>query len=177
MKKFKKFGMTTMFYTDNHNKIPGKITSKVKKMSVDFTNEKFECLVFVPIKMGIVRNFILVTDLRVITYKISHTGQNYFSDITGIELNIGDNIVLRSAGNRTSLFEQTGLTMVLPTKDLIELLKSKINNLWLEAKKNKTVKSDDDAFVTLEKLKKLLDAGVITVEEFNNKKTELLNKI
>ena len=37
--------------------------------------------------------------------------------------------------------------------------------------------SDDDAFKKLEKLKKLLDKGIITQEEFDAKKRELLERI
>ena len=63
-------------------------------------------------------------------------------------------------------------------------------NLWIcldsmiflykfDSKDNKTDTSSDgnDVFAQLEKLQKLKEAGILTDEEFNLKKQELLNKM
>ena len=58
-------------------------------------------------------------------------------------------------------------------------IKSSITNAFNKIKKEKSSSSEteDDPFESIKKLSDLKDMGIITEEEFNNKKSELLSKI
>lgn len=60
--------------------------------------------------------------------------------------------------------------------DFIEL-KDLINKYIKLAKENKKETSQIESVEVLEKLAQLKDKGILTVEEFNNKKKELLDRI
>lgn len=75
-----------------------------------------------------------------------------------------------AAGAGVGLGAGVGMGMMLP---------GMIKEAFQDEKKNSTNKSDEseDAFIKIEKLKKLLDMGAITQEEFEKKKAEWLGKI
>lgn len=84
-------------------------------------------------------------------------------DYDDVKLNKDIDII--GAVNETDILEEEN------SKSLLVKGKEKINNLF--KKKEKVIKID--SYEELRKLKKLLDEGIITQEEFDNKKKKILN--
>lgn len=74
----------------------------------------------------------------------------------------------------TTIFNQTA-----KCREFMDLLRQYDIFDKFDSKDNKTNTSSDgnDVFAQLEKLQKLKEAGILTDEEFNLKKQELLNKM
>jgi hypothetical protein len=113
--------------------------------------------------------------------------QNLFADMTGVERNrLTRNIQLLSPGNPNKLFAGNAI----PGEDLVTILFDLINATWIKTRQNisasqATIRgsgSPDSApapsvAAQIEQLGGLRDKGLLTEEEFQQKKKELLARM
>lgn len=121
--------------------------------------------------------FVLITEKRVAYKDLARLNQNLFQDMTGVE-KILDNVKLLSPGNATILFPV--FSVVQPTEKLVALLFEVINGQWIKSRDRKSVtesQTSNDIISQIERLNQLKEQGIITAQEFDQKKTELLAKL
>lgn len=116
--------------------------------------------------------------------KIARMGASAVKSIPGIGtiLGIGSQVILAGATTFAlgkifqSHFQNKGTLFDFN----VESMKAKFDdflNIGKEEAEKKTTKSSDEVMATIEKLKGLMDKGVVTKEEFESAKTELLKKL
>lgn len=183
METFTQFMSPTFLFTQKIDEVPNKLLNQITTFSsINFSSEKFIGLCWISNNLNIKFQYVLITEKRVISCT-SRTEQNYFRDVTGIEQNLLQNIIVRSAGNRTALFFPTSI----PNKSLRDKLLVLLNEIWVSQKDLEhhplkdndinTASNNNIIISTLEKLKELHEKGVLSDKEFNDKKQELIAKI
>jgi hypothetical protein len=176
MEKFSGILKTTYHFTDTLLEIPDFLKKEIDKvLTIDFTTEKFIASCWVDNIFAKGKIFVLITNQRVIYKDPARLNQNAFTDITGVEKDISKNISVLSAGNATELFP----SIALPTDKLLILLFKIIDSTWRTAKNssNLTQASSDNSFNKMQKLKQMLDSELITKEEYELKKVEILKEM
>ncbi|MDA9201852.1 SHOCT domain-containing protein [Flavobacteriaceae bacterium] len=121
--------------------------------------------------------YVIVTDIRIISKHPTHLEQNYWDSVTGIEKNILIDTIVLSAGKNIKIYGK--LVNSTPT-EVLKLTFKQANIAFNNHKiKPETVSnsSTDENIHKLEKLKSLLDSGVLNQEEFNEKKKSILDNI
>ena len=182
MKRYKKKGMMNIAYivAENLKDVPADVMDVfTSQCYIDFTDEKLLCAIWNEKKFlnKTAQNCVIITDRRIIAKIVTDIGQNYWDSVTGIEKNIFKDIKVLSAGNETSLYGYA--TMSVPD-EVLELTFKQANIAFNNYKKNPvgdSNKSVDGDIEKLEKLKSLLDAGVLTQEEFDEKKKSILERM
>lgn len=168
---FKQIMGSTYYFADDQSDIPKNIFDKIKEYSsFDPLKEKFIATCFIDQIGSRGEFFVLVTEDRVIIKKAVSFQQNYFKDVTGVERTgaLGD-ILLLSAGNKSDCFP----AMNMPKKELIDKLFNIICTRWMQFQ-NIPSDSTDNIASQIEKLASLKERGILTEEEFTQKKKQLL---
>jgi len=103
--------------------------------------------------------------------------QNYWDSVTGVEKSILKDIQVLSAGNKTVMY---GYARMSVPDEVLELTFKQANIAFNNYKKNPagdSNKSVDGDIEKLEKLKSLLDAGILTQEDFDETKKSILERM
>ena len=182
MKRYKKKGMMNIAYivAENLKDVPADVMDVfTSQCYIDFTDEKLLCAIWNEKKFlnKTAQNCVIITDRRIVAKIVTDIGQNYWDSVTGVEKSIWKDIKVLSAGNETSLYGYA--TMSVPD-EVLELTFKQANIAFNNYKKNPvgdSNKSVDGDIEKLEKLKSLLDAGVLTQEEFDEKKKSILERM
>lgn len=177
MEKFANFTKPTYFFSTDLGDIDNKVMKNIQgAVKIDFDSEKFIAACWVDQLGNRGDIFLMVTDNRVIAKKPNGLHQNYFADITGMERSMTGDIVIAAQGNKADCFN----VMVMPSKKLLDKMFDVINSHWTKSKSGgaKAQKSSsDDIPAQLEKLAKLKDQGILTEQEFKEKKADLLSRM
>lgn len=176
MEKFTGLLYTSYHFTDKYSELPDFLLADIQKaLAIDWSKESFiaSCWVHNMLMKG--KIFILVTDQRVAYSDTVRVNQNLFRDMTGVERNLFKNVVLLSPGNSTKLFPAN----VTPIPKLLDRMFDVINATWNKSRAGKeTVAPKSDTTIQqIEQLNELKNKGILTEEEFQQKKKELLAKI
>jgi hypothetical protein len=182
MKRYKKKGMMNIAYivAEYLKDVPADVMDVfTSQCYIDFTDEKLFCAIWNEKKFlnKTAQNCVIITDKRIIAKIVTDIGQNYWDSVTGVEKSIFKDVVVLSAGNKTSMYGYA--TMSVPD-EVLELTFKQANIAFNNYKKNPvgdSNKSVDGDIEKLEKLKSLLDAGVLTQEEFDEKKKSILERM
>tara|TARA_B110000238_G_C15891624_1_gene337926 strand:- start:114 stop:656 length:543 start_codon:yes stop_codon:yes gene_type:complete len=180
MKRYKSMMKNAYLVTENLDDVPADIMDVfTSQCYVDFTDEKLLCAIWNEKKFlnPAATVCVIITDKRIIAKKMVDIGQNYWDSVTGVEKSIWKDIKVLSAGNETVMYGYA--TMSVPD-EVLELTFKQANIAFNNYKKNPvgdSNKSVDGDIEKLEKLKSLLDAGVLTQEEFDEKKKSILERI
>ena len=182
MKRYKKKGMMNIAYivAENLKDVPADVMDVfTSQCYIDFTDEKLFCAIWNEKKFlnKTAQNCVIITDKRIIAKIVTDIGQNYWDSVTGVEKSIFKDVVVLSAGNKTSMYGYA--TMSVPD-EVLELTFKQANIAFNNYKKNPvgdSNKSVDGDIEKLEKLKSLLDAGVLTQEDFDEKKKSILERM
>lgn len=116
-----------------------------------------------------------LTGLAVFSGKVKYRERIADSSVTGVEVLIGSGMttgVQTMTINRTSEKDEIRFYFEYATT----LVRKTIDG-WIEAKQTSVASTQESPTDTLMKLKGLLDAGVISQEEFDDKKNELMGRI
>ncbi len=125
-----------------------------------------------------------ITDQRILI-KVSKTwGMGYqtirYNNINGVTLNEGVlsvALVINTTGNRYKVYlTEAGAGSAQVGHEAVEFIRKKVRHINQESSESENENSQDP-IEKLGQLKELMDEGVITEEEFNNKKKELLDEI
>ena len=176
MQKFSAFLKKTFHYTDKKEEMPDFLTREIDQaLHIDWSNEKFVASCWVEAMKG--KLFVLITEKRVAYKDLARLNQNLFQDMTGVEKML-HNVNLLSPGNATKLFPV--FSVVQPTDKLGALLFDVINTQWIKSRDRKSgteSQTGNDIITQIERLNQLKEQGIITAQEFDQKKAELLLKL
>ena len=169
-KEYSQFIGLTYYFMDSAADILELHRREMKSViEFDFEKEKIIACIF-----GRKDAFIIITDDRVIAKKVTGLDQHTFKEMTGVDRGLTNDVVLVSPGNKSNCF---GHGPHMPKKELLDLVFKVISSQWNKVK-NESSKSDtSDIPSQIEKLAKLKDQGILTEEEFQNKKKDLLSKM
>lgn len=176
VQKFKRTFGCTYSYSESWESIPDKVKNAFSKGSFQINqSENFICACWIDQALTPYNTFVIVTSLRVYSKKTTGIEQNYFEGITGIEKTMLGNIEVLSAGNKSVLFVQANI----PSKDLIKALYDKLNSTSMSLKnsQNGTKANTPDPYERLEKLAELKSKGLLTEEEFDQKRKTIIESI
>lgn len=177
MEKYSGIISPTYHFTDQFTEAPDFLLEQIKKkLAVDFHKEKFVAACWIQNIMGKGKIFALITSERAAFVDLLRVNQNLFRDMTGVERGITKNINLLSPGNSTTLFP----SQALPVDKLLERLFLIIQSEWIRAKQAPAAAAPAAAPTVLDQIEQLNDLknkGILTEEEFQNKKKELLAKL
>ena len=172
MQTFQKIFGTTYKYTDLKNEIPDSVTKHLEKnYGSDYNNEKIICAAWSS-QFGVKGAFyVVVTEARVITRKAKECNQIFLKNVTSTARSPFGDIVLKAAGVNMDLFH----AMAMPKRKLLDILYEKINSINLNREKVSPPSSSSVSVADeLKKFSDLKEQGIITEEEFQQKKKQLL---
>ena len=180
MKRYKSMMKNAYIVTENLDDVPADIMDVfTSQCYVDFTDEKLLGAIWNEKKIlnPAATVCVIITDKRIIAKKMKEIAQNYWDSVTGVEKTIFKDVQVLSAGNKTVMYGYA--TMSVPD-EVLELTFKQANIAFNNYKKKPagdSNKSVDGDIEKLEKLKSLLDAGVLTQEEFDEKKKSILERM
>jgi hypothetical protein len=177
MEKFSGLLSSTYQFTDKFDELPDFLLKRINKaLAVDWTKETFVASCWIQNLIARGEIFILVTNQRVAYSDNVRVKQNLFADMTGVERNMMKNIALLSPGNSTTLFS----SMAMPVNKLMDRMFDVINHTWIKTRQAPTAAAPPASagiIEQIEQLNELKNKGILTEEEFQRKKTDLLAKI
>tara|TARA_B100000787_G_C16079384_1_gene243713 strand:- start:58 stop:600 length:543 start_codon:yes stop_codon:yes gene_type:complete len=180
MKRYKSMMKNAYIVTENLEDVPADVLDIfTSQCYIDFTDEKLLCAIWNEKKfLNPAANVcVIITDKRIIAKKMLEIAQNYWDSVTGVEKSILKDIQVLSAGNKTVMYGYA--TMSVPD-EVLELTFKQANIAFNNYKKNPagdSNKSVDGDIEKLEKLKSLLDAGILTQEDFDETKKSILERM
>jgi hypothetical protein len=177
MEKFFSFTGTTYRFTEHFQELPDFLLKQITRaLGIDFGKEKFIAAGWIQHMLSKGKIFVLVTDQRVAYSDTIRVKQNLFKDMTGVERNMMKNIILLSPGNSTSLFPSLGM----PTSKFLDRMFGIINKTWMNTRRpvaESPAASSAGIIEQIDQLNDLKVKGILTEEEFQSKKKELLAKL
>jgi hypothetical protein len=174
-------------FTTTFADLAEKLLKNIQPLSVDWKKEPFVAACWIHNFLSSGKIFVLITSQRVVYKDPLRVTQNLFADMTGVERNrLTRNIQLLSPGNPNKLFANN----TIPGDDLVTVLFDLINATWNKTRQNApagqatapALSTHDSAPVPpitaqIEQLGALRDKGILTEEEFQQKKKELLTRM
>ena len=133
---------------------------------------------------GIIIPFEKIKDLEIVQRQVGSL-EGILGGLDSRQLNQANNIHIKYDLNGQEILLRvemlSGITVMGQAKKCLEFQdRLKINNIrnkFLKVQSENKGMIENDIPTQLEKIKSLLDKGILTQEEFNNKKTELLSKM
>jgi hypothetical protein len=177
MEKFNGLLSSSYHFTDNFKELPDFLLEQIKKaLNIDWAKEPFVATCWVQNILMKGKVFVLVTNQRVAYSDTARVNQNLLADMTGVERNLLRNILLLSPGNSTKLFPSS----TMPVQKLLDRMFDIINKQWIVSRQSKQSGSPQKSVTIIEQieqLNELKNKGILTDQEFQQKKSELLAKI
>jgi len=177
MEKFSGLLYSSYQFSDKFSELPDFLLKEINKaLQVDLQAEGFVAACWIENILMKGKVFILVTGKRVAYSDTIRVNQNLFADMTGVERNLLKNIKLLSPGNATILFPSN----VTPVPKLMDKMFDVINAQWIKSRQQASApvpQAAPNIMEQIEQLNALKEKGILTAEEFTQKKTELLAKI
>lgn len=175
MELFKQFSGPTYFLTNDLNELSEEAKNSIlSRLEIDFSIESIiaTCGIDDWTSRGVI--WAIVTSKRVASQCGNILNQNLLVDITGVERK-GLNIEVSSPGNKTKIFSW----LSYPSEKLIEKFFMIIQKEWTNERdltRKKEISNKANQIDYLERLVKLLEAGHISRQEFNNQKEKILDQ-
>jgi hypothetical protein len=177
MEKFSGILYPTYQFTDQRSELPDFLLEEIQKaLAIDWSKESFVASCWIQNMLVKGKTFVLVTDQRVAYSDTVRVNQNLLRDMTGVERNLVKNIKLLSPGNSSTVFPAMGM----PVSKLLDRMFGVVNTTWNKSREVKEVAAQPTSNNTIQQIEQLNDLknkGILTEEEFQQKKSELLARM